>query len=293
MVETRSAAPVKISPADSYRYCSALAKRTGRNFYYSFLTLPRPMRRDMSVLYAFMRVTDDYGDNTEIPVAERRGLLAAWRAELDAAFDGEPVRHEVFPALVEVAERHQIPKDFLAEVIDGVESDLDPQDFETFADLERYCYRVAGVVGRSCIRIWGCHDPRADSAAVDCGVAFQVTNILRDIGEDADIDRCYVPLEDLRRFGVTREALRSHRYDEPFRELMQFECRRAWDYYQRARLLRQFLSTPGRRVFRAMLGIYGSLLAEIERRRFDVFSSRVRLSPARKLWIAVSACVKA
>lgn len=269
--------------ADSYRECLGLARRSGSNFYYSFFTLPRDLFRDTCVLYAYMRHTDDLGDDQALTSVERRTLLADWRRELDRALSGGACTG-IFPALADVADRHGIPGEFLREVIAGVESDLEPKTIETRTELEHYCYQVAGVVGLCCIRIWGYSGIDAEKRALHCGMAFQLTNILRDLSEDAKAGRIYLPAEDLRRFRCTADDLRTG--GEALRGLIRYEAEWAREHYIQAQTLRQNLTPPGRRIFSAMLGIYGGLLNEIERRRYDVFSRRVDL-PAWRKWIIV------
>jgi 15-cis-phytoene synthase len=277
---------------DSFRYCRRLARRTGRNFYFSFLTLPRPLLRDMCALYAFMRVTDDLGDDMSRTTDQRREALQGWRRDLESALGGAEVAHPALPAMVDVQRRHQIPVDHLEAVITGVEMDLDPQGFDTFEDLEYYCDHVAGAVGLCCIHIWGFRDPAAGDRALDCGRAFQLTNILRDLGEDAQMGRIYLPREDLERFRYTPEDLRAGVRDERFRDLMMFEVIRAREYYRRSLPLHQQLEAPGRPILSAMLQIYGGLLQEIERRDYDVFSTRVNLSLPRKSLIATKCLLR-
>jgi 15-cis-phytoene synthase len=277
---------------ESYAWCQSLAKRTAGNFYYSFLTLPNDLLREMCVLYAFMRLSDDLGDDTSVPVERRRERLAQWREDLRLAFDGRRFHHPLYPALMDVVGRRSIPAPYLYEVLDGIEADLEPQGFETFEELQRYCYLVAGTVGLCCIHIWGYHDPRAVERAVDCGTAFQLTNILRDLGEDAAMGRVYLPRSELARFQYTADDLAAHRRDERFTELMRFQVERARQYYGRAQELFEHLDPPGRPVLSAMLRIYGGLLDQIERRRYDVFSRRVRLPAWRKLWIALDTIVR-
>lgn len=278
--------------AESYSHCCELARRTGRNFYYSFLPLPRPLARDMCVLYAFLRKTDDLGDDLTYAVETRAEQLTAWRGELDRALAGGDSRDPVFPALVDMTRRHGIAPKLLHDVIDGVASDLTPRTFETFDQLQHYTYQVAGAVGLCCIEIWGYDNrPEARPLAIDCGTAFQLTNILRDLGEDAAAGRVYLPTEDLQRFGYTPEDLRLGVRDERFRELMQFEVARTREFYGRAEGLAPLLSRPGRKVYGAMMKIYRGLLDEIERRNFDVFSRRVSLSRFRKLRIALASCL--
>lgn len=277
---------MKTSVGESYAFCQTLARRTGRNFYFSFLTLPRPLFRDMCVLYAFMRHTDDLGDSEDRTLDDRRLALADWRRALDACLQGGPAQGRILPALADVADRHAIPAAYLHDVIAGVESDLSPRGFRSFADLSQYCYHVAGAVGLCCIHIWGFEGEQARTRAIDCGLAFQLTNILRDLGEDARMGRIYLPQDELDRFGYSQADLRSSIKDDRFRALMQFQVARARDYYARGAELHDLLSPPGRRVFSAMFRIYSSLLRQMEKRNYDVFTRRIRISSPRKLAIA-------
>lgn len=271
---------------DSYKYCQSLARRTGRNFYFSFLTLPRRLFRDMCVLYAYMRHTDDLGDSEERSMAERRTALASWRTSLDAALAGQPGQSRILPALADVAARHGVPAEYLRDVITGVESDLAPRSFRSFADLSHYCYQVAGAVGLCCIHIWGFRDERARERAIDCGLAFQLTNILRDLAEDARMGRVYLPQDELDRFGYSVTDLRNGVRDERFRALMQFQVARAHDYYTRGAELHDYLTPTGRTILSTMFRIYSALLREIEKRDYDVFTRRIKVSSPRKLAIA-------
>ena len=266
---------------DSYRHCQRLAKRTAGNFYYSFLTLPRDRFRAMCALYAFMRVTDDLGDSDQ-PVETRSAGLAAWRGELTRVLDGAVADHPVLPAMAEVVRRHGIPRQNLFDVITGVEMDLGPVAIQTFDELRRYCHHVAGAVGLACIHVWGFHDDRAIAAAEECGLAFQLTNILRDLREDVLRGRIYLPREDLDRFGYSTDDLARGVADDRFRNLMPFEVARAREHYAAARSLFDYLDAPGQPILDAMLQIYGGLLDEIERSGYDVFSRRVSLSRFRK-----------
>jgi phytoene synthase len=239
-----------------------------------------------------MRVSDDLGDDQSVPVAERAQLLKAWRSDLEAALNGSRFGHALFPALADVVERCGVPHEHLFAVLDGIEMDLDPTGFESFEELSQYCYRVAGAVGLCCIHVWGFHDERAIDRAIDCGLAFQLTNILRDLGEDAAMGRVYLPREDLQRFDYSAEDIAAQRYDERFVELMQFEAERARVYYRRAEELHDYLEPAGKPIFQAMLQIYGGLLDAIERRKYDVYSSRVSLPRWRKLLISFDAIVR-
>ncbi len=277
---------------DSFRECRRLARRKGRNFYFSFLTLPRPLLRDMCALYAFMRVTDDLGDDATRSVAQRAAALASWRHALQAALEGECSAHQILPALADVVHRHQIPPDHLRAVIAGVEMDLHPTGFADFAELSDYCDHVAGAVGMCCIHIWGFSDPAAPQLAADCGRAFQLTNILRDLAEDADMGRVYLPQDELQRFGYSPDDIRTRVRDERFRELMRFQVARARDYYSCGAELRGLVDPPGRPILTAMLRIYGGLLTSIEARNYDVYSDRIRLSTPRKLRIALESWMR-
>jgi 15-cis-phytoene synthase len=276
----------------SHDYCRKLAKRAARNFYFSFLTLPAEHYRAMCALYAFMRHCDDIGDECSIPVEQRREALRLWREDVVSALDGGEPAHIILPAMCEVVSQFEIPREYLLAAIDGVGMDLHTVEFATFAELSDYCYHVAGVVGLCCIEIWDYHDECARAAAIDCGLALQLTNILRDLKEDAEMDRVYLPQEDLQRFDYTIEDIRAERRDDRFHELMKFQVARARDYYTRGQRLFEYLDPRGRPILDAMLGIYGGLLDEIERRDYDVYSNRARLSTPRKLAIAGSAVLR-
>lgn len=282
---------------ESYQYCRQLSRRTGKNFYFSFLGLPRPQFDAMCALYAFMRITDDVGDRVDVPVETRKIDLERWETELSAALNGWPAtgheeRHIVFPALCDAVDRYDIPPDYLFAVIQGVRRDLQPLRFDTFDDLSGYCYQVAGVVGLCCIHIWGFNDERAIRCAVDCGLAFQLTNILRDLAEDADMGRVYLPLNDLDHFAYSEADLSRRCNDERFTRLMQFEVQRVKMYYRKAEELFDYLEPPGKPIYRAMLRIYGGLLREIERQHYDVFQGHVTLPVWRKLLIAADAVLE-
>jgi 15-cis-phytoene synthase len=230
---------------EAYCYCQDLARRTGTNFYYSFLALPRVQRRAMCAVYAFMRVTDDLGDSAE-PAEVREKQLADWRAALHGAINAGTSDDPVLAAVADVLRHYRIPAQYLDDVVTGVEMDLQPASFETFEQLETYCYHVAGAVGLTCIHLWGFHDDRAIAAAIDCGTAFQLTNILRDLREDLAVGRCYLPSEDLARFQISRESIGPQPgCDDRFRDLMQFEIARAREYYARAQALHEYLDPPG------------------------------------------------
>jgi phytoene synthase len=270
---------------ESYAFCQQLAKRTGKNFYYSFLTLPHEIRRQMCALYAYMRICDDIGDDASVDVEMRRRSLDDWRREVVTALESGESDHPVLPALIDVVQKKQVPHHALLAVIDGVAMDLQPKRFATFEELSNYCYHVAGAVGLCCIHVWGFDGEDASDRAIDCGLAFQLTNILRDIGEDAAMGRVYLPAEDLERFGVSEQELSQGLYTDRFRSMMAFQVQRAREFYDRASPLARMIDPAGRSVLIAMRRIYGSLLDEIERREFDVFRERVELPRWKKLAI--------
>ncbi len=297
---------------DCYDHCERLTKRTAGNFYYSFCGLPAAQYRAMCVLYAFMRVTDDCGDAEDRTLPERVADLDAWQQSLtDALRPGWSINDTsgwsegarlVLPAMRDVTEQFAIPHEHLFAVVRGVRSDLEfeisnlkfqigTERFQTFDQLADYCYLVAGAVGLCCIHIWGFHGDEATRRAIDCGTAFQLTNILRDVGEDAVAGRVYLPAEDLQRFGVTVEDLIAQHCDDRFRALMAFEAERAKSFYLSAEQLLPCLEPHGRPILKAMLQLYGGLLHEIERRKFDVFRQHVSLPRWRKLWIAADAMI--
>lgn len=241
----------------------------------------------MCALYAFMRHTDDLSDR-DAPNEQRRRELAAWRVALDAAFASE-TNHPLLPAVVDTVRRFGIPREYLDDVITGVESDLTPSDYGTFDDLREYCYLVASSVGLACIHIWGFEGDEPRGPAIECGVAFQMTNILRDLEEDTRRGRVYLPRDDLKRFGYSQHDLSNRVVDDRFRKLMRFEVERTEQLYREAALLIPHLKRDGRRILRMMIATYYALLQEIKRRDGDLFSRPVRISRQRKLSAAAAA----
>ncbi|RUL86218.1 phytoene/squalene synthase family protein [Tautonia sociabilis] len=276
--------------AQSYRFCHALSRREAKNFYYSFLLLPPRLRRSMCALYAFLRHTDDLADEPGT-IEEKRTGLVRWRSDLDRALGGEAVSWPGLPALADAVGRHGIPPRFLHEVIDGVEMDLEPRPFGTFQELHGYCYRVASAVGLCCIHIWGYRSDggKAEALAEACGVALQLTNILRDVREDALLGRVYLPMEDLDRFGVAPDELKAPVPSDRLRALLAFQGGRAYEFYGQASPLIRLVAPVGRPVLAAIVGIYRGLLDEIARRDYDVLASRVSLPAWRKAVITAGA----
>ncbi len=270
--------------ADSYESCRRCAREASSNFYFSFFMLAREKRDAMCALYAFLRKTDDLSDNGG-DVAMRTEGLARWRRSLDDALAGNR-DHPLLPALVDTIAKYDIPYEYLHAAIDGVEMDLGDCRYETFAELEEYCYRVASVVGLSCIHIWGFGDEAALTPARACGTAFQLTNILRDIREDAEHGRIYLPLEDLRRFDLSEDDLFAQVEDQRMERLIEFQVNRAEELYQVAACLTNHLHADGQRIFLTMTATYRALLKRVRRRGKHVFTQNVRLGPLRKLWIA-------
>jgi 15-cis-phytoene synthase len=275
----------------SYEFCGTLARREARNFYCAFLLLPAAQRRSMCALYAFLRHTDDLADEPAATIDKARAL-EAWRRELDSARAGLGTAWPGFPALVDTVARHAIPADLLVKAIDGVSMDIEPRRFATFDDLTDYCYHVASVVGLCCLHIWGYRSEggKAERLAESCGIALQLTNIIRDVREDARNGRIYLPEEDLERFGVREDELLARvRPSHRFRELMAFEGHRAYENYQDANRLVPLVEPVGRPVLKTIVGIYSGLLDEIARREYDVLDGRISVPAWRKIAIALRA----
>jgi 15-cis-phytoene synthase len=276
---------------ESYRFCGDLARREARNFYCAFLLLPPAKRRSMCALYAFLRHTDDLADEPGA-VVEKYRALEAWRLELESALNGQSSVWPGFPALADTVRRHAIPTDLLKKAIDGVSMDVEPRPFATFEELRDYCYHVASVVGLCCLHIWGYRSEggRAEKFAESCGIALQLTNIIRDIREDACNGRIYLPAEDLARFGVNPgELTQSGPPSEQVHALLAFEAERAYCYYAPADLLAPLVHRVGRPVLQTIVGIYRSLLDEIVRRDYRVLDGRISIRPWRKLAVALRA----
>ena len=270
----------------SYASCRSIARQSASNFYYSFYLLPKDRRQAMCVLYAFLRKTDDLGDS-EQPVEIRRRALQNWRASLSDALEG-PCADPILPAVVDMATRYRMPVECLFQVIEGVEMDLDPQRYATFEELRQYCHLVASAVGMACIHIWGFRSPHAFAPAQECGLAFQLTNILRDLKEDADRGRVYLPQEDLERFGYSERDLAAGIYDQRLQRLLDFQIDRAEHFYRHAVKLEPYLDPWGRRVFGTMITTYHQLLDKIRSRKQDVLKKRLRVNRWHRFRIAAT-----
>lgn len=290
-----AAAPVAntYSVAESYRYCRGIARKRAKNFYYSFLLLDSQQRDGMCAIYAFMRRCDDLSDDpAHKDKLVLRREIAIWRMELDRALRGRFSVSPIWPAFHDTVKRYSIPHRFFYEMIEGVASDLEPHRLQTFEELYDYCYHVASVVGLTIIYIFGFESVRALKLAETCGVAFQLTNILRDIREDAALGRIYLPQEDLERFGVTAEQLRTGTEDERFRELMSFEAARARGLYEESALLNELIDPSSRRSLWALREIYQRLLARIEAANYSVLSRRINVPTRTKVGLLLRAFLR-
>jgi phytoene synthase len=276
----------------SYEHCKHVAKTEAKNFYYSFTVLPPEKKAMMCAIYAFMRYSDDISDEAALS-ASRHEMLPRWRAALDRAFEGDYGDSLILPAFHDTVVRRDIPRALFHELIDGAEMDLTRTRYDTFEDLYQYCYRVASVVGLVCLHVWGFDGgDAAMEPAVACGIAFQLTNILRDVKEDAARGRIYLPREDLARFGYSEEELLRGVTDERFFQLMRFEIARARSYYDQALPLIPLIHADCRPTFVIMYRIYRGLLDRIEQAGCDVFARRARLSGAEKAAIVARAWLR-
>ena len=271
-------------------YTAALVRKARSNFYYAFVFLPRTKRDAIFATYAFSRHTDDLVDDAASRETAARNL-SNWRAETHACFDGRP-QHPITANLHKALKHFKIPKEHFLKLIDGVEMDLVKNRYQTFGDLYEYCYRVASIVGLICIEIFGYTKRASQDYAVNLGIALQLTNILRDIKTDASRDRIYLPLEDLKRFNYPENDLFAGISTSRFRNLMQFQCRRARSYYKKAA---QCLPEEDRQsLFPAeIMGcIYSRLLSRIEAVNYNVYHHPIRVNNLNKLGIALELCLR-
>ena len=266
------------------QYCQQKAAQSGSSFYYSFRFLPPERRQAITALYAFCREVDDAVDEPSDP-AVALARIGWWREEVARLYAGSP-GHPVTQALLAAVGRYHLKQSDLLEIIDGMEMDLDRARYDSFAELQLYCHRVAGVVGLLAARIFGFRNPQTLEYAEKLGLAFQLTNIIRDVGEDARMNRIYLPVEDLRTFEVPAADILGANYTEGFRRLMAFEADRAERIYDEAMALLPEEDRRAQRPGLMMAGIYRTLLGEIRSDGFLVLSQRTALTPLRKLWIA-------
>lgn len=287
--------------AEAYRVCREIARKQAKNFYYSFVALPEAKRNAICAVYAFMRHSDDLSDDESLSVNERQANLSQWLAAWHDASQGGVADDPVFIALRDAQKRFEIPPELLEQLVEGTTMDLrrsgpsggndgrSYDTYETFEELYQYCYLVASVVGLVCIRIFGYREARAEKLAEETGIAFQLTNILRDVREDAERGRIYLPLEDLRRFGVTPDQLAAaheeHGLTEPVRKLLYWEARRAEEYYESGKKLLPLIDADSRPALWVLITIYHRLLLKIKGSGYNVFSGRVSLPAYEKLAI--------
>ncbi len=279
----------------AYVVCCEIARREAKNFYYAFIALPTARRHAICAIYAFMRKADDLSDDESVTREERRKQLDAWLNRWRAASEGAPTADPVFVAVRDAIKRFDIQQRLLDELVEGVTMDLERTEsgetdtYATFADLYRYCYLVASVVGLVCIRIFGYTDARAEKLAEETGIAFQLTNILRDVAEDASRNRVYLPLEDLQKHGISLESLLHRAPGKPpsenERALLMDIAQRAENYYRSAEALLPYIDPESRPALRVLVAIYHALLKRIERANYDVFSRRASVPLHQKLGI--------
>jgi len=267
----------------SYAHCRKVARLRARNFYYSFVLLRKDQKNAMCGMYAFMRFCDDLSDES----GASAGAIERWRAELTEALEDRFSENPLWPAFCDSVRRYSIPHQYFFDMIEGVASDLTPRALRTFDELYRYCYHVASVVGMTTIHIFGFDAPEALTLAEKCGVAFQLTNILRDIREDRENGRVYLPSEDIDRFGADLNS-----YDERFLDLMRFEAKRARAYYEESAPLLKMVHKKSRASLWALIEIYRRLLGRIERSGFRVLNRRISLPAWEKVGIVLRAAVR-
>ena len=287
----------------AYSVCRHIARSAAKNFYYGFLALPAKKRDALSAVYAFMRRADDISDDPAIPAEQRREKLAEWMNGFRRVVEGERTDDAVLFALADAQKHYNIPLEWLEKLVQGTGMDVPPQpenatgaapqlQYETFDQLYGYCYHVASVVGLVCIRIFGYRDARAEKLAEETGVAFQLTNILRDVKEDAGLGRVYLPREDFVRFGLDAQALANGSAPQSLRPLLEFEAQRAREYYRAGDELLPLINEDSRAALWTLVEIYRRLLQKIVARDYDVFTRRVALSPAEKLAVMLKAWLR-
>ena len=265
----------------AYEECRSITRREAKNFYYAFITLPAARRRAIYVAYAFCRHCDDSVDR-EDSMTEKLSTLGALHRGLEQTYSGH-ANEPVFMALADVAERYDIPQEYFREVLSGVESDLVKNRYEDFDQLRRYCYQVASVVGLICLQIFGYKDAAAKDHAIDLGLAMQLTNIARDVREDLDLGRIYLPQDEMARFGYSEEELQAGVVNEPFTELMRFQTQRARRYFRSGFQLLPYLSLRSRACPAVLGRLYHKVLDRIEDAGYDVLHHRIALSKPEKV----------
>ncbi len=292
--------PAPAQLAMAYSVCRGITRANAKNFYYAFLVLPKRKREALCAVYAFMRRCDDIADDASLSLPERRQRLDNWLDALHRAQQGQPNDDAILMALTDVQRRYNIPAGLLDDLALGTamdvaeplsEASIPPSEsgltvqYATFEDLESYCYHVASVVGLVCIHVFGYRDPAAESLAEQCGLAFQLTNIIRDVKEDAAMGRVYIPQEDLAQFGLTAADLLSTPDPARFRPLLELEASRAREFYQAGDELIPYISEDSQPALWVLVNVYRKLLDKIAQRQYDVFSGKVTLTVTEKLRI--------
>lgn len=272
-------------------YCKEKAASSGSSFYYSFLFLPKAKRQAITALYAFCREVDDIADDCK-DISVARIKLAWWRTEIAHLYAGKP-QHPVSKALAEAIERYHLDEEHFLEIIDGMEMDLDQNRYADFKQLQLYCYRVASVVGLLSVQIFGFKDRKTLKYAHDLGMALQLTNIIRDVGEDARRNRIYLPLDELKKFGVTEAEILNSQSSDRTQALLEFQIERAETFYDRALLELPSKDRKTQRTGLMMAAIYRTLLREIKADNpIQVLNARISLPPLRKFWLACKTFIK-
>lgn len=287
--------PAPRSLVMAYSVCRGITRVAAKNFYYAFLVLPRRKREALCAVYAFMRRCDDIADDGSLSLPERQQKLDAWLAALHQAQQGHPTDDPILLALTDAQRRYAIPAGLLDELAHGTAMDVEQSHeaaasgvhirYATFEDLRLYCYRVASVVGLVCIHIFGYRDPDAEPLAERCGLAFQLTNIIRDVQEDASLGRVYLPEEDLARFGLTSAEVLTAPDPARLRPVLALEADRAREFYAAGDELIHFVSEDSRPALWVLVNIYRSLLEKIAENEYNVFAAKVSLSRWEKLRI--------
>ena len=286
----------------AYSVCKGITRTAAKNFYYAFLVLPRRKREALCAVYAFMRRCDDISDDTTLSLPERRQKLDAWLDALHCAQQGQPTDDAILLALTDAQRHFSIPAGLLDELAAGTAMDIEDSQFaetsglqvqyKTFEDLRQYCYRVASVVGLVCIHIFGYRDPAAESLAERCGLAFQLTNIIRDVKEDASMGRVYFPEEDLAKFGLSAQYLLNSPDPARVRPLLTLEADRAREFYTAGDELISYISEDSQPALWVLVNIYRRLLERITEKQYDVFTAKVTLSTSEKLRILGKGFIK-
>ncbi len=297
--------PTPSQIAVAYSVCRSITRTAAKNFYYAFLVLPTAKRQALCAVYAYMRRCDDIADDINLPAYERRQRLEAWMEAFHRSEAGHPTDDPVLLALTDTQRRYKIPVELLDQLAYGTGMDIQDNEtptvpgtaelqvlYRTFSDLRQYCYRVASVVGLVCIRIFGYRDPAAEALAENLGLAFQLTNIIRDIQEDAGMGRVYLPAEDLERFKIGPEDFRQSTIPERLRWLLAAEADRAREYYVSARHLMTLIDEDSQPALWVLVTIYRRLLEKISDRKYDVFGKKISLTVREKVVILGKGLVK-